>query len=78
MAVWVAVSPKLRGLAKFLAGVYLVYFLGVLQAVYLELERAGFDVRYGAHSLDYVGDRLNVAVANVMNSLEGSLAPWLL
>ena len=65
----------LGGLARFLAGVYLVYFLGVFQAVYLELERASFDVRYNAYNIDYVGERLNVATANIINSLESSLAP---
>jgi hypothetical protein len=67
----------LGGLARFLAGVYLVYFLGVFQAVYLELERASFDVRYNAYNIDYVGERLNVATANIINSLESSLAPRL-
>jgi len=66
----------LGGLARFLAGVYLVYFLGVFQAVYLELERASFDVRYNAYNIDYVGERLNVATANIINSLESSLAGY--
>ncbi len=64
----------LGGLARFLAGVYLLYFLGVLQTIYLELESASLDIGYNA-SIDYVGERLNVAVANIIYALEGSLAP---
>gem|GEM_PF-934344 len=66
--------PGLGGFARFLVGVYLIYFLGVLQAVYVELEGAALDVRHYAHNVDYVGERLNMAVSNIVYSLESSLA----
>ncbi len=70
--------PGLGGLARFLAGVYLVYSLGILQAIYLELERARLDIMYSAHSIDYVEERMGVATSNIIYSMESSLVPLII